>query len=346
MLDKEKFTVDAYTPYYVGNDNYVRIIEDRGGQVYSSNVPFNPGGLRLNIISPLSRHLKKHQYDVIHIHSGSISVLSFAAFIAKINGVGNVIVHSHATGFKRNIKYWITKWFLWPLITIGANHYCACSTEAGEWKFTRSVVKNNLNVINNGINLMKYAFSSTVRETVRTELGYSAEDIVIGQVGRFSPEKNHMFTLEIFARLLSDNRKYRLLLVGEGDTQGDVREQAERLNLSDRITYTGSVPNVNDYMQAMDIMLFPSLFEGLGIVAIEAQASGLQVIASTNVPEKINATGNVVFLDLDNKDAWIEQIIEASKKKRYSEMEVLQESGYSIEKTVGEVVSLYYNSGK
>ena len=333
--------IDAYTPYNVNNDYYVNILTQRGGQVFSDGVRFNPGGLRFSIIRPLIELLKSQHYDVIHIHSGSISVLAFASFAAKVCGVGKIIVHSHASGIKKSLKYKITKLAMTPLLSLCPTIYFACSLEAGEWKFSKRIVKNKLQIIKNGIDIPKYQFNSDTRSQLRKQLQIDDSEIVIGHVGRLSYEKNQRFLIDLVSEIVSDHSQYRLLLVGEGDDKESLTHLVEEKHLQSHVIFAGAVNNVYDYLMAMDVFAFPSLYEGLGLVGIEAQASGLHVIASSNVPRTLNATNTVDFIDLSNREEWIYQLEKVENHTRFDKSNMIKSAGFDVKKTAELLSEIY-----
>lgn len=325
--------IDAYTPYSVENDYYVNLLSQRGGRVYFDNITFNPGGLRLDIVWPLVKHIKTQHYDVVHIHSGSISVLAFASFAARSCGVKKVIVHSHATGMSKSFKYRITKTFLTPMLDIFPTHYFACSVQAGAWKYSKRVVKNKLVIVKNGVDLSKYGFNGEKRERVRESLSINSNNIVIGHVGRFSEEKNQVFLVTILEEVLQRSSEYKLLFVGDGELRNKVMDYVQTNGLNDNVVFVGNVTNVNDYMAAMDIIALPSFHEGLPIVGIEAQAAGLHMIASTNVPTELNITDTMSFVDLNDREGWIEQLMKKDNYIRFDKTDLIEKNGYDIHMT-------------
>ncbi len=327
--------IDAYTPYSVENEYYLSLLSKRGGSIYSENLPFNPGGLRLGIIWPLMKFLKSHHYDVVHIHSGSISVLAFASFAAKLSGVHRIIVHSHATGMHKTLKYRMTKLVLTPMLDVCPTHYFACSAQAGAWKYSKNVVKNKLVIVNNGVDLAKYQFSEESRLRIREKLSLESSNIVIGHVGRFSEEKNQAFLVSIMKALVQLSPEYRLLFVGDGELKQRIMDRVQESGLNDYVLFVGNVTNVNEYMAAMDVIALPSFHEGLPIVGIEAQAAGLHMIASSNVPSELNITKTMTYIDLNDNERWIEQLMLKENHSRFDKSAIISDHGYDIKKTAG-----------
>lgn len=341
-INKSGMKIDVLTLYSCENEYYRSIIDETGGKLIAFNLPFNPGGLRSNIFFPILKFLKKNRYDVIHIHSGSISVLALASLAAKLAGIKNIIVHSHSTGRHKDLKYHLLKIASFPILEWIPNHYCACSYEAGAWKFPHNIVKKKLQVIDNGIDLDVFRPELSTRNKVRDELGIKDGITVIGHVGRFSPQKNHFFIINIFNELQKSHPTSKLLLVGEGELFEEMNELVDKLGLRDKVIMTGATPKVADYMQAMDLFIFPSLWEGLGLVGVEAQGVGLPVIASTNVPRLMKVADDVIFLDLDNHKKWLEAMIDMSKHPHKDNKDILKSAGFDINQTAEELRKIYF----
>ena len=339
-IDVDNLNIDIFTPYYCDNDISRKMVEDYGGKLTTIGLPFEPGKSRTNIYKPLISHLRKNQYDVVHIHSGSTSVLALAARAAGRCGVKKIIAHSHCTGTNKNLTYRLTKSIMAPILNYYPTDYCACSKEAGEWKFPPQAMKK-LIILKNGIDLDKFRYSSETRERIRNELGIRSDDYVIGHVGRFSYQKNQEFIVDLLKAIKPSIPKTKVIFVGSGETLEQIKKQAEEYSLRDDIYFIGNVNNVQDYLQAMDVFAFPSRFEGLGIAGIEAQAVGLPVIASTNVPEELGRTSLVQFIDLRKKDLWITSLAEARESERQDVRENLRYSGYDIRNTSDQIHEIY-----
>ncbi|MBR2853528.1 MAG: glycosyltransferase, partial [Clostridia bacterium] len=220
--------------------------------------------------------------------------------------------------------------------------FCACSLAAGESKFPDDIVRTRLRVINNGIDLSRFAFNHEKRAEIRRILNISRHTLLLGHVGRFSEQKNHRFDLEILEELKKKSvTDIRLLWIGEGELEDELRRLAAEKGLQDVVIFQGVVMNVEDFLQAMDVFLLPSLFEGLGIVGVEAQAVGLPVLVSDRIPQDLKLTESVRFLPLGNAELWSDEILR-HRGERHSENPVLiREKGYDISQTAAEVRALY-----
>lgn len=341
-INMDNMCIDVLTLYNCENSYYRQIIEKLHGSLFELNLTFNPGGLRANILIPLIKFLRIHKYDVVHVHSGSVSVLTICTLACKVCGVKNIIVHSHCTGFRRSFKYNLIKFFSYPVLRYLPNQYCACSYEAGMWKFPKRVVQKKLRIINNGIDLDLFSPCEEMRRDMRSRLKLSNDTLVLGNVGRFAFQKNHEYLIRLLKILVSQKSNVKLLLVGDGELMDDVVEQVSQNELEDYVIFTGNVDKVQDYMQAMDIFLFPSRFEGLGLVGVEAQAVGVPVIASEKVPRTMKIVDDVYFLPLSDMNLWMEKIQECSRHDRAYNKEAIKRAGYDINQTAEEIRKLYF----
>lgn len=340
-IDMSQLKIDYFTPYYCDNDIYKKNIELRGGCVYEAKLPFNPGGSRKNITIPLDKLLKKNCYDVIHIHSGSVSVLKYASKIAKKNKVQKIIVHSHSPAEHETVKHILSKLLAYHALNNYPTNYLACSIGAAKWKFPKKIANNETKIIKNGINLSAFKTNDLVRSQLRKQLGIKQNEFVIGHVGRFSREKNQNYLIDLLKELSLQKREYKLLLVGNGELLEESKQYAIENNLANKILFLGNISNVNEIMQVMDIFVLPSLYEGLPLVGVEAQAVGLRMIASTNVSEELKLTNLISFCSLNNTQEWIDVIENTAIGYRQNTLEQLKEVGFDILDTVSKIKELY-----
>lgn len=311
------------------------------GNVYELGLDFQPGQSRKLLYEPVKRFLEGHIYDAVHVHSGSISALAYVAKAARRSGVNKVIVHSHATGIP-SIKHKAIRFVFGFMLRANATDFLACSVEAGKMKYPSDIVKNKLVVIKNGINIEQYKLCSTKRESIRKSLGIANDTYVLGHVGRFSYEKNHSFLINVFNQVHEQIPKSKLLLVGDGELVNEIRAKVKEVGLEDLVIFTGNVDNVQDYYQAMNVFLLPSLYEGLPFVTLEAQASGIPCIISTGVPENVKMAPNVYRLDLGDEQDWIDKAISLKQEKPLDSSIIIQQAGYDIRDTAKQIRSLYF----
>lgn len=341
-MNLENMKIDLLTPYYCDHTYYKSVIEELGGKVYEFGLPFEPGKSRFNINKEIDTFLKENKYDVVHVHSGSISVLCIIAYFAKKNGVKKVITHSHCAVEHINIKNKVLRAaasvFMKPYVDV----YCACSKLAGEHKYSKNVVENKMIVLNNGVDLPKFKYNEEIRKAIREKHNISDDVYLIGHVGRFSYQKNHEYLIRIFDELLKVEKNAVLMLLGGGELEAEVKQQIKDLNLEEHVICCGNVNNVHEYMQAMDIFVLPSRYEGLPIVGVEAQAAGLPVVVSENVSSELDLGKDITFLPLtEDVDIWVRKIMEFKNKRFLENTELLSQKGYDICKTSERVRNIY-----
>lgn len=253
-------------------------IEQMGGRIfraprlYPQNYPA--------YFAYMKRFFAEHpEYQIVHSHIDAMSYLPLLA--AKRAGVPIRIAHSHNTSIDRDMKYPLKQYFRFMLRGV-ASHYCACGTEAGRFLFGN----REFSVIPNAIDADLYRFNEQMRYEKRRELGVENE-FVVGHVGRFAYAKNHMFLVDIFHEIKKKQPRAVLMLVGTGEKESVVRKYVEKLALGDAVRFLGVRSDVHELYQAMDVFVMPSLFEGVPVVGIEAQFSGLPCVFSDKVPEEV-----------------------------------------------------------
>lgn len=302
--------------------DYDQEILSLGGKIY--HLPrLNPFSISYH--RQLDSFFKKHpEYRIVHVHQDCLS--SIALKIAYKNHVPIRIAHSHNANQDKNIKYLIKRYFM-RSIPRYATHLFACGKEAGDWMFGGKAYT----VLNNAIDTKNFTFNNQKRNCVRDHLNLS-NDLIVGHVGRFNKQKNHEFLIDIFNEVHKIDNNAKLMLVGTGTLENAIKDKVKKLGISDSVLFLGNRNDVNELMQAMDVFVFPSHYEGLGIVAVEAQASGLPVVKSDTVPDQCRMTPNVYTLSLnDSPNKWANNIIEIMKEyKRANTSQYIIEHHYDI----------------
>lgn len=281
----------------------------------------------------------------IHCHFQSLINIDLLLF-AKLYRVPIRIVHAHNSGFgkKPNIFMQVIILFNKYIIKYLATDFFACSKLAAKWMFN----KNQVQIIHNAIESDKFIFNNKTRLNIRRRLKIDNK-IVVGHVGRFDPQKNPLFLLDIFAELVKKNKDYFLVMVGDGILRENIENKISELNIEKNVLLLGSRRNVNEIMQAMDIFLFPSLFEGLGIVLIEAQAAALKCFASRDViPEDAKISPLLEFISLkENAEQWANYILDIEVPYVRQDMtRNLIEAKYDMKLISKEVQNFYLKSEK
>lgn len=283
----------------------------------------------------LVRLLKKESYDVVHAH-GSSATLALEMLAAWLAGCKVRIAHSHNT----TCKHMTLHKLLFPLFHLLCTHRLACGIEAGKWLHGNS----NFVVVNNGVKTGRFAFSDRIRKEKRKALGIGDTTKLIGHVGIFNEAKNQNFLVEILDKL---NDEYKLLLLGHGSMRESVAQKVSDLGLSDRVIFGGVTDRVEDYLCAFDLLVMPSLYEGLPLSLIEAQASGLMCLVSENITHEVDKTGNLTFLSLEaGAEKWAQAVQEMKLPEDRNEaskvaIERIIKHGYDIQ-TEAEKLRCYY----
>ncbi len=253
------------------------------------------------------------EYHVIHGHVRSTA--SIYLKIAKKHGLVT-IAHSHSTSNGSGISA-VVKDIMQLPIRYQADYLFACSDKAGKWLYgEKSTMQSNYRMIPNGVDLQRFAFNAEKRVQMRNELGIDKDTFVLGYVGRITVPKNHKFLVKLFAEYHKENANSKLLLVGDGELLEEVKLQIAQLGINDAVIMVGSKTNTEDYYQAMDVFVFPSLWEGLPVSVVEAQANGLLCLLSDVITYDVDLTDQVKYLSLNEKKLWLEEIAVAQKRKR------------------------------
>jgi len=256
--------------------------------------------------------------------------------MAKKYGIGIRIAHSHCIDFQTDsqLKKLIGDLFKVPLNKY-ANNYFACSKEAGEWLFGNKITNSDkFKIVHNAVDLQKYKFDAETRNKIRSDLKIDSNTVVMGHVGRFVNLKNHDFLIDIFYEFNQMCKNSKLLLLGTGIKENEIKEKVKKLELEENVIFVGFKNNVNDYMCAMDLFVLPSKAEGLGLVLIEAQASGLKCFASQDVvPEEVNVSNTIEFISLNSSSKeWADSLIKINNE-RLNNQEIIKQQGYDIRDT-------------
>lgn len=337
-IDREKVQFD-FLVHYTKRFDYDDEIEQLGGKIYRLSV--REDNNLIKYIKELKNFFLEHpEYKVVHGHMESFG--AFYSRAAKKAGVKTIIAHSHNSlvepTFKGCIKNIMNK--PWKYY---ANTLFACSEKAGEFMFGNSPFR----VINNGIECEKFVFNEKTRNCYRQQLGLEGK-MVIGHIGRFDPQKNHQFLIDIFATYLKNNPKAVLLLVGEGALLEQVKQKVCDLHLEKSVQFLGVRSDTSQLYQVMDIFVLPSLFEGLPVVGVEAQAAGLPLLTSNVVTSELQITNLVDMLPLNaSVDVWAAHIDNMIRKmKRRNTLEEMERCGFDIRDTAADLQEFYLEHSK
>lgn len=292
----------------------------------------------LQYINKLREVLKKVDYNIIHIHGNSATVSLELAAAKQCTSIVK-LVHSHNTTCKYKLLDRLLRRYMYK----HTDFFLACGLEAGSWLCG----KQNFEVVRNGIDVKKYLYSDTARKQMRSELGYDDNVILLGHIGVFNDQKNQLFLLDILNQLLQEHGKeYKMLLIGKGSLLETAKSKAKKLKIEDNVIFYGTTDKIYKMLSAMDIFVMPSLYEGLPLSLVEAQASGLSVLASDTVTKEVNLTGNVEFYTLQNSAVeWADRIANLHIKDRSASKQVvmqkISDAGYDIEREMQKLHTIY-----
>ena len=324
-MDKERVHFDFIIDH-TEDTTLMETVKSMGSKVFV--MPTFTGNNIIEIIKAWNSFFKTHkEYKIIHSHSRSYASIYLS--IAKRYGL-KTIIHSHSTsnggGFSATIKGILEL----PLRRV-ADYLFACSLDAGKWLYGKaSIKKDNFYIVNNAINTDSYIYNEKVREEYRNKFGLKDEKVLI-QIGRLIELKNHFFTLSMFSDYLNIDPEAKLFIVGDGEMQQSIMERISDLSISSNVTMLESRNDVNNLLQMSDVFLMPSMWEGISLAAVEAQASGIRTILSDKVSKEVGITDVCVFLPLDKSD-WINNIKEKLPQRRNMKEEI-EDAGFDVSKT-------------
>lgn len=297
----------------------------------------------------LKKVLKEGNYTIVHSHINTLSVFSlWAASSAK---VPVRIAHSHSTivNNKREWKRNIMKNVLKHFSKVFATEYYACSVAAAISQFgEKTYNQSKVTIINNAIDLDKFKYNEKLRKEKRKELNIKNSTLVIGHIGRFVETKNHEFLLDIFDEVHKQNKDSLLLLAGQGPLMNEIKDKVNDLNLNDFVKFLGQRNDANELYQVFDVFCLPSLYEGLPVVGVEAQAAGLLCILSDNMTKEVKVLDSTVFMSLQNTaKEWADKILELYENyKRINTSDEISKNGFNIKEEAKKLEYKYIDLNK
>lgn len=337
-IDREKIQFD-FLSFDISENDYSNEIKNLGGNVYCLGKPKINRSYIKDVDSFFYQH--KEEYKAIHCHP--IFAPEVFGYYAKKHGIKFVIAHSHSTKYSNKKISAIRNWVMNLLVTRFATNFMACSNEASN--LFKHVNKKDIYILNNAVDCELYKFNQSIRSNIRKSLNIEDNDIVLGHVGRFSSEKNHIFLLDIFNELLNLDKKFKLILVGEGNLENEIRNHISKLNLHNNVILLGKVNNVHEILNGLDIFILPSIFEGVPVSAIEAQASGLKCFLSDSITKNVNIN-DVEYIALsDGAKKWADTIINTiiDNKVRINQYRNIKKYGFDIEREASKLQQYYIN---
>lgn len=290
----------------------------------------------------LQKIFKENNYKIVHSHISTMSVFPLRA--AKKAGVPIRIAHSHSTTNKKEKKKNLLKQVLRPFSKVYATDYMCCSELAGRWLFcNKEYDKGNVYLLNNAIDLDKFKFDEKVRKTKRKALGIGDDTFVIGHIGRFVEQKNHRFLIDIFNEIHKKNSNSLLLLVGQGPLKKEIENKVKELKINDSVRFLGQRNDVNELYQAFDVFLLPSLYEGLPVVGVEAQATGLLCELSNDMTKETKVLDTTRFISLNTSaEEWATIILDDySRFKRHDTTYEITKKNFNIKNETSKLENEY-----
>ena len=309
-IDKTKIQFD-FVVHKGALLQYITQVKNYGGKVYEIT------SYKSNILKytyEIYKIIKENNYEIVHSNMNSLS--GFPLFAVYLAGAKVRILHNHTTDNPAEGIRTIAKRILRPFARLFANQYWACSKLAAEWMYGKNTVTNGkITIINNAIDLEKFKFNKEKREKLRKKLGIE-NCFVIGHVGRFVKTKNHEFLIEIFNEVLKQKSNAKLLLIGDGNLKSLIEAKVQNLGIEKAVIFLGVRNDVADLYNVMDVFVFPSLYEGLGMAVIEAQVNSLPTIVSIAIPAEAKISEYIKFISLQQplKD-WLNEVENAKRKE-------------------------------
>lgn len=308
-------------------ETYQNEIERLGGKVYlienfKNIFSFN---------KKLSKILIQEKYSIVHIHDPFI--IRFIYRTLRKCGVKNIIVHSHATKWSDKALNGIRNRILCIGLKDKVDFFFACSKAAGDFLYGENAPYY---VMNNAIDLDRYKYNDTVRKRIRKELALEDDEFVFGHVGNICEQKNHAFLIEVFKEIKEFKPKSTLLLIGDGVLRNEIERRVKVYNLEKKVIFLGKKSNVEEYYQAMDCLILPSLYEGLPMVGVEAQCSGLPVLFSDTITREVGTDFSKYLSLKDTKKKWAQKAIQLCEQKtnRLKAKSTIANIGFDINKEV------------
>lgn len=325
-------------------------IESFGGKIYRMP-PIAPQNY-FKYKKKLNAFFDKHpNYKIVHSHLNALS--SIILGVAKNKNVSTRIAHSHLaveatvfqnifkknTDIKATIKDSIQSLIRQKVKKV-ATHYFACGEKAGDWLYGKNN-KQNVTVINNAIDASLFTYNLVKSEHIKKALNLTGKKI-IGHIGRFNEQKNHFFLLKIFYEVYKHNNDCVLVLVGDGNLKPKIEKEVANLGIQKNVYFLGLRKDIPQILQSFDLFLFPSLYEGLPVTAVEAQASGLKIVTSTTVTKEVNITGLVTYVSLETPETeWANIVINNLNYERKNTLNKIKTGGYDIYENAKNLQNFY-----
>lgn len=337
-MDLEHYQVDFAVNFKEVEGGIGQELRDMGCNIFS--LPYFKVHNYFSFKKKWKKFLSVHKYDIVHGHSSN----SASVYLKVAKEMGCItIAHSHSAGFRGNLIHRLMKRYFAGKIKKVADYWFACSSIAAEHLYGKGYKDYNYYYdIPNGINAEKYLYDANVSNKIRKSIGINDTNFLCGHVGSFTSPKNHTFLLEIFKEVLKKRSNAKLVCCGAGTLLSQIKERAKELGIIDKIIFPGIVKNCNEYMMAMDVLVFPSLFEGFPMTIIEAEATGLPIVMSDVITNEVDITDCVHRLSLNEQpELWADKIINLKSEDRTIYNTIVEDSKYNMGTGAEFIMSLY-----
>lgn len=333
-LDKSKVQFD-FLVHTKNEGAYDKEILAMGGKIFRA-MPIRPWNY-IQYFHWLSSFFKDHGQDYIAVHAHIQENSGFALHYAHKADIKHRLMTSHIAPHGIDYKFPF-RYFANLYAKQNVTERLACGIAAGKHLYKAK----EFQVMHNAIDTDAFIFNRIIRERKRRELGIATDDLLIGHVGRFNPQKNHKFLIQILAKAIEHNKKIKGAFVGDGFLKDEIKQQISSLGISDSILFLGSRADVNELLQAFDIFLMPSLYEGLPVSVIEAQASGLPCVLSDTIDKDCDISGNVQFLSLTQPiEVWCTALYKITNILRQNMKKKIIDAGYDVHENLHVLLPLY-----
>lgn len=337
-IDRSKYEIH-YLVFGKEKGEYEKELNAKGIKIFHFPEP-SEGYLRY--LTSLKKLLKENSYSIIHAHT--MFNCGWAMFIGWYMKVPCRISHSHSikmADFHYSTIMKIYQVLMRRLIKCFGTEYIGCGRAAGQWLFGKRFFEKHGKILFNGIDTRQYLFSIDARIKMREKLDLQNQ-FVIGHVGHFAQVKNQKFLIALMPEIIKQKPETTLILVGDGELKVTLQKECEKLGIQEHVIMTGNVANVADYLCAMDVFVFPSLYEGMPLSVIEVQCNGLPCVISDSVPDDVYLTDLIRPLSLkDSKEEWIHEICSAKRKNEESYGRQMIQSEFDISVMLQKIYKIY-----
>lgn len=332
-----------FISYYENEAYYDNEIRKLGGTIIKLDSPNRVG--QIQSIKNLYNLIKNEKYDIVHAHT--LFNCGTAMIAARLAGAKIRISHAHtnldfgATRIKKTYFY-----IMRCLIKVFSTDFLACSNSAGKYLFGNNIIKNKkYKVLPNYIDYKKIISCNDV-SSIREELGFCKNDIIVGHIGRFVEAKNHKFLINVLNEIIKKNNYFKAVLVGDGPLKLDIQKKIDDLGISNNVKLLGLRKDIDVILNNCDLFIFPSIYEGLGLVMLEAQAAGLPCLVSEAIqPEADLGIGLLKQLNLNEYiDKWSDEVLRLINKKSRNKKEIEKafvENGLELNQIIKKLLEVY-----